>query len=88
MLRTVLVGGDVRQVDLRLHHCGELDLSLFRGFNEPLQRLAVLAQIYPFVALELLGEMTDDPVVVVVAAKIRIAGRGLDFEHAVTDFKN
>ena len=35
--------GDERQVDLRLHHLGKLDLGFFRRVLQPLQRHLVLA---------------------------------------------
>ena len=50
MLRSVLVGGDERQVDVRFHRRGQLDLGFLRRFLQPLQRHAVLAQVDPFAA--------------------------------------
>ena len=46
MLRDrVCVGGDERQVDFRLLGGRQLDLGLFRGFLQALQRQLVLAQV-------------------------------------------
>ena len=48
------VGGDEREVDLRLLCRGELHLGLLRGLLQALKRHAVLLQVDPLVALELL----------------------------------
>ena len=53
VLRPGLVGGDEREVDVGLHHGGELHLGLLRRFLQALQRHPVLAQIDAFALLEL-----------------------------------
>ena len=45
VLRSAGIGSDVRQVDLGLHHGRELDLGFLGGFFQPLQGLAVFAQV-------------------------------------------
>ena len=40
MLGAAGIRGDKRQVDLRLHDVGELDLGLFRRLSQPLQGLS------------------------------------------------
>src|SRR3546814_16176929 len=51
MLRPVGVGGDERQVDLGRLRGRQLDLRLFGGFLQPLQRQLVTAQVDAFVQI-------------------------------------
>src|SRR5439155_478352 len=69
VLRTRLVRGDERQVDLGLLRRAELDLRLLGSFLETLERLTVAAQVDALVLLELLDQPVDDPLIEVVAAK-------------------
>ncbi len=57
MLRTGLIGGDERQVDLGLGGAGQLDLGLLGGFLQPLQRQLVAAQVDALFLLELVGQV-------------------------------
>ena len=75
VLGPVGVGGDERQVDLRLGHRGQLDLGLLGRLEQPLQRLRVLAQVDAVLRLELVGQVVDEPAVEVVAAEVGVAGR-------------
>jgi hypothetical protein len=88
MLRTAGVGGDERQVDLGLRHAGEFDLRLLRCFFQALQRLAVLAQIDALILAELVDQPVDDPLVIVIAAEVRIAVGGFHLDHAIADFEH
>jgi hypothetical protein len=56
MLRPGGVGGDERQVDFGLLGRGQLDLGLFGGFLQALQRQLVLAQVDALLFLELVGQ--------------------------------
>ena len=82
------VGGDERQVDVRLHGRGQLFLGLFRLFLEPLQGHLVVAQVNALVALELVGQPVDDAHVKVLAAEEGVAVGRFDLEHAVADLQD
>ena len=88
MLGAAGIGRDEGQIDLRLRDRGKLDLGLFRGFLQPLERHLVLAQIDALVLLELVGQPLDDPLVEIVAAQERVAVRRLHFEHAFAEFED
>ena len=60
MLRALRGRGHERQVDLRRHRRGELDLRLLRGLVQPLEGHLVLRQVDPLVLLELGGHPVDD----------------------------
>ena len=80
--------GDERQVDLRRHRRGELDLRLLRGVVEPLERDGVLREIGAVVLLELGHEPVDDGLVEVVAAEVVVAGRRLHVERPVAELED
>ncbi len=88
VLGPALVGGDERQVDLRLLGGGQLDLGLLGGLVEALERHRVLREVDALVALELRGEPVDDRLVEVVAAEVVVAGGRLDLEDAVADLEH
>ena len=79
--------GHERQVDRRLGHLAELDLRLLRGVLQPLQRHLVGAEVDAVSVLERLHEPIDDALIPVVAAQLRVAVGGLDFEDAVADLE-
>ena len=66
----------------------QLDLGLFRGFLEPLQREPVGAQVDAFLRLELVGEEIDDLGVEILAAEEGVAVGRLHLEHAVADLED
>ena len=78
---------DEGQADAGLDLTRQLDLGLLGGLRQPLQRLAILAQVDALVALELLGHPVHDALVEVVASQVGVAGRGLDLEDAVADLE-
>ncbi len=82
------IGCQVRQVDLGLHRCGELDLGLFGGFLQTLQRLAVVIQIDPIILLELLDEVIHNAQIEVITAQERIAARGADLKDAIAHIED
>ena len=88
VLGTARVGGDERQVDLRLLRGGELDLGLLGRLVETLQRHRVGAQVDALGLLELGHEPVDDRLVEVVAAEVVVTGGRLDLEHAVADLEH
>src|SRR5689334_25187289 len=63
------VGGDERQVDLRLGHRTQLGLGLLGRLEQPLQRLRIGAHIDALVLLELVSQVVDDPPVGISAAR-------------------
>ncbi|ELY54131.1 NAD-specific glutamate dehydrogenase [Natronococcus amylolyticus DSM 10524] len=67
---TVVGRSNERQVDVRLLSTTELDLGLLGGVFQPLEGLAVLAEVDPVFGLELLGEVVDDRFVPVVAPEV------------------
>ncbi len=82
------VGGDERQVDLRLLRGRQLDLRLLRGLVEALEGHRVLRQVDRLVLLELAREPVDDRLVEVVAAEVVVTGGRLDLEDAVADLEH
>ena len=66
----------------------QLDLGLFGGFLEPLQRQPVGAQVDAFLGLELVGQIFDDLGVEILAAEEGVAVGRLHLEHAVADLQD
>ena len=83
--RPLAAGGDEREGDRRALHAAELDLGLLRGFGEPLQGLAVAAQVDAMLRLEGVSQPVDDAAVPVVAAQLGVAAGGLHIEDALGD---
>jgi len=75
-------------IDLGLRRRRQLDLGLFRGLLEPLQRQLVAAQIDALLFLELVGQIVDQPHVEIFAAEEGVAVGRLHLEHAVADLEN
>lgn len=73
----------VQRVDLqgRLGAGRERALGTLARGPQPPQGPGVAANVLFALALELLDEMRDQPVVEVLAAQVRVAGRGLDLEQ-------
>jgi hypothetical protein len=67
---------------------GQLDLGLFGGFLQPLQRQLVLAQVDALLLAELVGQVVDDAQVEILAAEEGVAVGRLHLEHAVADFQH
>ncbi len=88
MLRAVLVGRDVGDVDVRLEDAGEFDLRLLRLVFEALHRLRVVREVDAVLFLEVLDEPVDDALVEVVAAEEGVAGGRFDLEDAVADLEH
>src|SRR3989442_74065 len=88
VLRPRRVGGDERQVDLRLHRRRQLDLGALRRLLQPLQRHLVLAEVDAVLPLELLRDPVHHALVEIVAAQVRVAVGGLDLEHALADLEH
>ena len=88
MLRAGRVRRDVRQVDVRARHAGELDLCLLGRFLQALHGHAVAREVDAVALLELLHEVVGDALVEVVAAEAVVAGRGQHFDDAVADLQH
>ena len=88
VLRTLRRRGDERQVDLRRHRRGELDLRLLAGLVEALQCHRVLTEVDALVALELRDHPVDDRLVEVVAAEVVVTVGGLDVVDAVAELEH
>ena len=81
--RSLAAGGDEGQGDRRALHAAELDLGLLGSLGEPLQGLAVAAQVEAVLLLEGIGEPVHDPPIPVVAAQLGIAAGGLHVKHTL-----
>ena len=88
VLRSGLVSRDEREVDVGLHHGGQLHLGLLGGLLEALERHPVPAQIDAVALPELANDPVDDPVIQVVAAEVRVPVGGLHLDHAFSHFEN
>ena len=88
VLRTGRVRRDVRQVDVRARHAGQLDLRLLGSFLQALHGHAVAREVDAFALLELLHEVVGDALVKVIAAEAVVAGRGQHFDDAVADLQH
>jgi len=86
MLGARLIRGNKRQIDLRLHGRGQFTLGLLRRFLQSLQRHGILFEINPLLALELVRQPINDPLIEVVSAEMRVTVGGLDLEHPVAQF--
>ena len=82
------VSCDEGQVDLGLDQAGQLDLGLLGRFLQALQGLAIAAQVDALLLLERVGDVIDQHLVVVVAAQVGVAGRGLDLDHTVAHLQD
>ena len=72
MLWTGRVGGDERQVQLRLRHRRKLDLRPFALNAQALERCGVFPEIDAVVGLELVRRPVHDGQVKIVAAEVRV----------------
>ena len=88
MLRAGAVGGDERQVDLRLRGEGQLPLGFLRGLLHPLESELVRAEIDLRLRPEARREPFEDAVVEVLAAEVGIPVRGQDVEDAVAELED
>ena len=88
VLRALGRCGDERQVDLRRHRRGELDLRLLRRLVQALERHPVLREVDALVLLELGDHPVDDRLVEVVAAEVVVARGRLDLEDALAELED
>jgi hypothetical protein len=82
------VGGDERQVDLGLGDRAELDLGPLGRLEQPLQGLGVVAQVDALLALELVGQVVDQPAVEVVTPEVGVARGRPDLHDPVADVQD
>src|SRR6185369_1841183 len=87
MLRTGGICRDEREANGSFHGARKLDFRFLRGFDQPLQRLAVFSQIDTLIALVLLRYPVDDPLVEIVTAEMGIPGSGTNLEDSVADIE-
>ena len=88
MFRTGLIGGDEGQVDVGLHRARQLDFRLLRGFLQPLEGHAVLAEIDALVLAKLVRQVVHQALVEVLAAEKGVAVGRLHLEDALTDLED
>ena len=85
MQRALAACGNEGKRDRRALHTAELDLGLLSRFGEPLQGLAIAAQVGAVLLVESLGQPVHDAAVPVVAAQLGVAAGGLHIEHPLGD---
>ena len=88
MFRAGGIGGDEGKIDVGLHRGGQLDLRLFGGFFQTLQRQLVLAKVDALAGFELVGKKLDDLVIEILAAKEGVAIGRLHLKDAVANLEN
>ena len=88
MLRAGGVHRDERQVDVGLHHAGQVDLGLFSSLLQALHGHLVVAQVDAVVLLEVIRNVVHQALVEVVAAQPVVARRGQHLKHAVADLQD
>jgi hypothetical protein len=88
VLRPAGVGGDERQIDLRLAHRGQLALGLLGRLLQTLQGHLVLRQVDPLLFLELGDDPVDQLGVQIVAAEVRVAVGRLDLHDPFADLED
>ena len=67
---------------------GEFDLGPFGRFFQALKRHAIFPQIDALIFLEFIDQPIHHAEIEVVAAEVRVAIGGFDFEDAFTDFEH
>ncbi len=82
------VGRDERQGDRRLRRRRELALGLLGGLLQPLQGHAVLPQVDAGGLPEVVEQPVHDLLVEVLAAEVRVAGRGLDLVDPIAELED
>ena len=90
VLRTAGVGRDERQIDFGLHRGGEFDLRPLGCVAQTLQGhfIAFAAEVEAFILLKFVDEPVHDALIQIVAAQVRVAVGGFNFDHAFADFQN
>src|ERR1700686_3513932 len=88
MLWPVLIRRNEGQIDRGLGGARKLDLGLFGGILEPLQREAILAQVDAVLLAKFVSQIVHDPLVEILTAQKRIAVGRFDLEHPVADLEN
>ena len=90
VLRPRSIRRNKRQIDLRLHGRRKLNLRPLRRIAQTLQShlVPLAAEIQPFILLELVNQPIHQPLIDVVAAKVRVAIRGLHFNDALADLEH
>ena len=88
VLWAVLVRRDEGQIDLRLHHAGQLDFWPSRPPPAIAAEPACPCADRCLLPAGTLGHPVHDPAVVIVAAQMSVTGGGLYLEDAVTDLEH
>mmetsp|Transcript_20941 Transcript_20941/g.30440 ORF Transcript_20941/g.30440 Transcript_20941/m.30440 type:complete len:89 (+) Transcript_20941:690-956(+) len=88
MLGPGLIRRNERQVNLRLHSGGQLNLCLLRSLTKPLQSQSVLAQVDTFLLLELSQKILKKMVIKVLTTQMCVSVRRLDLENSPSDLED
>ena len=83
MFRAIGACGNKGQVDVGVHHAGQLDLGFFGRFTQTLHRHFICGQVNAVFFFKFAGHPFHNAVVKVVAAQMGIAVGGFYFEYAV-----
>ena len=85
MQRTIAAGGNEGKRNRGAQHAGEFLLRLLSRFRQPLQGLAIAAQINLVLLFKGIGKPVDDALIEIVAAELRVAVRRLDVKNSIGD---
>mmetsp|Transcript_13705 Transcript_13705/g.54858 ORF Transcript_13705/g.54858 Transcript_13705/m.54858 type:complete len:89 (+) Transcript_13705:3993-4259(+) len=88
MFGTGLIRGNEGQVNLRLHSGGQLNLCLLRSLTKPLQGQSVLAQVDPFLLLELSEKVLKEMVIKILTTQVSVPVCRLDLENSTSDLED
>ena len=78
-------GGNKRKGNGRALHTGQFLLGLFGRLGEPLQGLAIAAQVNQMLGLEGIGQPIDDATIPIVATQLGVPAGGFDVKDAIGD---
>ena len=79
---------DERQIDFGFLGRRKLDLRLFRGFLQALQRKLVAAQVNALFLAEFIGQIINDALVEILTTQEGVTIGGFHFKHAIADFQH
>ena len=88
MLGAGSIRRDEGQVDFGFLGRRKLDLCLFRGFLQALQRKLVAAQVNALFLAEFIGQIVNNALVEILTTQEGVTIGGFHFEHAIANFQH
>ena len=85
MQRTIAAGSNEGKRNRGAQHAREFLLRLLSRFRQPLQGLAIAAQINLVLLFKGISQPVDDALIEIVAAELRVTVRRLDVKNAIGD---